>query len=364
MRMKTIVSVVSARPNFVKAAAVCRACEAIGSDKVIHRIVHTGQHYDPLFSDIFFKQLAIPLPDINLDIHGGTRDEVIVKTEQAMLSALASFKPDVVLVYGDVNGATGAAQAAKKAGIPLAHVEAGLRSFDNDMPEELNRIAIDALADILFVTEQSGVDNLKKEKRTGAIHLVGNTMIDTLLTMLPLVDREGLPPGIAGRFAVATLHRPSNVDDAAALGRNLAFLQEISDLIPIVFPVHHRTKAALERFKLHSMISPRTHIIDALGYVPFLKACKESAFILTDSGGIQEEAVLLQKKCFTMRRNTERPITILAGSNTLIDPAKEADRQQVLDYAEHPVSPTIQTPPFWDGQTGKRIVDILIDSLS
>jgi UDP-N-acetylglucosamine 2-epimerase (non-hydrolysing) len=201
-----ILSICSARPNFVKLAAVHHAIADRDGDEVGHLIVHTGQHYDPLFSDIFFEQLEIPLPDENLDIHGGTREDVIAKTEAACLPVFQKHAPDWVLVYGDVNGALGAAQAAKKAGIKIAHVEAGLRSFDDSMPEEHNRIAIDAIADLLLVSEQSGMDNLKKEKHKGKVELVGNTMIDTLIRMLPHIEHAELPVlPIAGE-CVETVH--------------------------------------------------------------------------------------------------------------------------------------------------------------
>jgi UDP-N-acetylglucosamine 2-epimerase (non-hydrolysing) len=355
-----ILSICSARPNFVKLAAVHHAIADRDGDEVGHLIVHTGQHYDPLFSDIFFEQLEIPLPDENLDIHGGTREDVIAKTEAACLPVFQKHAPDWVLVYGDVNGALGAAQAAKKAGIKIAHVEAGLRSFDDSMPEEHNRIAIDAIADLLLVSEQSGMDNLKKEKHKGKVELVGNTMIDTLIRMLPHIEHAELPEGISSPFAVVTLHRPSNVDTAAALERNLTFLNEVASRTPVVLPLHHRTKASLERFGLTDKISPEITVIEPLGYIPFLRLCKDARFILTDSGGLQEEAVLLKKKCFTLRKNTERPSTVDSGSNTLIDLEKPADVKKVLAYAEYPAPPTVTVPKLWDGRTGERILVSLL----
>ncbi len=354
-----LLSVASARPNFVKLAAVDHAIRRLKDPSVEHRIVHTGQHYDPLFSDVFFSQLDISLPAVNLEVHGGTRDEAIDRTMRAMLPVLEYEKPDVVLVYGDVNGAVGAARACAKLGIRLAHVEAGLRSFDKTMPEELNRIEVDQLADVLFCTEQSGLTHLEHEGAEGERYLVGNTMIDTLLRMLPFVEEADVPPGLPDVYAVATLHRPSNVDDPDALRAVLDFLSEVSKKCPVVLPIHHRLKASLDRFNLSEILPPSILLLPPQPYVPFLRLMRDSVFLLTDSGGIQEEAVLLRKRCFTLRRNTERPVTIEVGSNILIDPAIERDRRAVLEFAEAPGDVGVDIPPFWDGRTGERIVEIL-----
>ncbi len=357
-----IVSVCSARPNFVKLAAVHHAIAAVG-EGVEHVIVHTGQHYDPLFSDVFFEQLQIPAPQYNLGVHGGTRDEVITRTQEAFAQILPLLKPDVVLVYGDVNGAVGAAQAAKAAGIKIAHVEAGLRSFDLSMPEEHNRIAIDQIADLLLCSEQSGLDNLQREGVEGFLHLVGNTMIDTLIRMMPFIKSESLPIALAGPFAVATLHRPSNVDSPEDLKRNLEFLAEISAHCPVILPVHHRLKAAIEQFELHSCVPSGVHLLEPLGYIPFLRLVQDAAFILTDSGGIQEEATFLRKRCFTLRTNTERPSTIESGSNVLIDVKEPEQRALVLSFAQQPTASEIQVPALWDGEAGKRIVSVLMSGV-
>ncbi len=356
--MKTIVSICSARPNFVKVAAVHHALAAHSAD-FKHVIVHTGQHYDPLFSDIFFEQLSIPLPDYNLDIHGGTREELIAATQQACEKILPDIQPDVVLVYGDVNGALAGARAAKKCGIRLGHVEAGLRSSDLSMPEEHNRIAIDDIADILFCSEESGVENVQKEGRKGEAHLVGNTMIDTLMRMMPLIDAATVPIAVDSPFAVATLHRPSNVDDAHVLREILSFFSEVARHIPLVLPAHHRLTDALQKFHLEDAIDRHVILVPPLGYVPFLRLVKDAAFVLTDSGGIQEEAVLLNKRCFTLRRNTERPSTLRSGSNILIDPDNSNDRKTVLEYAQHPSGLSVRIPDVWDGKAGERIVKIL-----
>ena len=355
-----ILSTCSARPNFVKLAAVHHALKK--HPQIKHVIVHTGQHYDPLFSDIFFEQLAIPLPDINLGIKGGERMSVIGSTEAAMGPVLKKVKPDLVLVYGDVNGAVGAALAAKKAGVRIGHVEAGLRSFDESMPEELNRIEIDRLAEMHFVSEAFGMQQLVMEKLTDKALLVGNTMIDTLVRMLPLIEEEPLPVGVPKEFIVATIHRPSNVDTAEMLQMNLKFLSELGAKCPVVLPLHHRTKAAIKAFGLQSAVGPGLTIIEPLGYIAFLALVRRARCILTDSGGIQEEATFLKKKCFTMRRNTERPSTIESGSNSLIDPANAADRAAVLAFASKPSTPMITIPPLWDGHAGERIVAAILAS--
>ncbi|MBP7113908.1 MAG: UDP-N-acetylglucosamine 2-epimerase (non-hydrolyzing) [Candidatus Peribacteraceae bacterium] len=354
--MITILSSASARPNFVKLAAVHHAlakCEGVK-----HMIVHTGQHYDPLLSDIFFKQLQIPEPDENLGVKGGAnREETIALTAEAMKPVLKLARPDIVLVYGDVNGAVGAARAAADVGIRIGHVEAGLRSFDSDMPEELNRIEIDKLADELFVSEQSGLDHLKKEGAKGRVSFVGNTMIDTLIRMRPSIDASRLPFDLPERYAVATLHRPSNVDSKEALERNIAFLSEVSEKCPLILPLHRRTQAALTAHGLK--LGDRIQSIEPLGYLEFLRLVSPAEFILTDSGGIQEEAAFLQKRCFTLRRNTERPATVRSGSNMLIDPDQSSDREIVLAFAAHASSVTVKIPEKWDGKAGERIAEVL-----
>lgn len=354
-----LLSVASARPNFVKLAAVDYACTLPSFADVHHVVVHTGQHYDPLFSDVFFEQLQITPPTHNLGIHGGTREEVIDRTAQALIPVLEHERPEAVLVYGDVNGAVGAARAAKRLGIRLAHVEAGLRSFDTTMPEEHNRIEVDASADVLFCSEESGIRHLEQEGAKGEVHFVGNTMIDTLLRMLPVITEQHLPAGIPSQFAIATLHRPSNVDDPIMLAKNLDFLGEVADRCPVVLPVHHRLRAMLDKHGLEKRVPKGLRLIEAQPYMSFLRLVMSSAFILTDSGGIQEEAVLLRKRCFTLRRNTERPVTIAVGSNILVDPVVERDRRAVLEFAQSPGDVGVDIPQFWDGHAGERIVSIL-----
>ena len=354
-----LLSVASARPNFVKLASVDHAVRALNDPSVEHVIVHTGQHYDPLFSEVFFEELQISVPAVNLGVHGGDRDETITKTKEAITPVLKEQTPDVVLVYGDVNGAVGAARAATELGITLAHVEAGLRSFDKSMPEELNRIEIDQLAQTLFCTEKAGVRHLAQENAKGSVFLVGNTMIDTLIRMLPKIKGLVLPTHIKKPFGVVTLHRPSNVDDPVTLRKNIDFLNEVAAQCSLVLPVHHRMRAMLDKHGLEKHVSKDLHLLDAQPYMSFLRLVMDCAFILTDSGGIQEEAVLLRKRCFTLRRNTERPVTIEVGSNILIDPSHDRDRKAVLEFAEHPADLNVDVPKFWDGKTGERIVSIL-----
>lgn len=354
--MITILSSASARPNFVKLAAVHHALAA--REGVKHVIVHTGQHYDPLLSDIFFKQLSIPEPDENLGVKGGaSREETIQMTTDAMKPVLKLVRPDIVLVYGDVNGAVGAARAAADLGISIGHIEAGLRSFDMTMPEELNRLEIDRLADELFVSEQSGVDHLKKEGTKGRVHFVGNTMIDTLIRMTPSIDAVRLEFDLPPRFAVATLHRPSNVDSKEALASNAAFLAAVAEQCPLILPLHRRTQAALVAHGL--TLGERIHVVEPLGYLEFLRLVAQAEFVLTDSGGIQEEATFLKKRCFTLRRNTERPATVKSGSNVLIDPEKILDRDVVLAFAAKSAKVSVDIPELWDGKAGERIADIL-----
>lgn len=361
-----IISIASARPNFVKLAAVDH--RLANREGMEHVIIHTGQHYDPLLSDVFFEQLQISQPAFNLGVQGGTRDETIARTKAALVPVLQEVRPDWVVVYGDVNGAVGGAQAAHALGIKLAHVESGLRSRDTDMPEEHNRIAIDGLADVLFCTEQSGVDNLRQEGARGRIELVGNTMIDTLkvgkeITKETIVaideHRLQLPEQ---RYAIATIHRPSNVDNPDNLRNVMHFLVELSAKCPITLPAHPRLRNALSSIAFPLDDHPRLLIQEPMDYFTFLSFIQCAAFILTDSGGIQEEALYLKKKCFTLRKNTERPCTLEAngGTNTLIDLDKPEDREKVLAYAGNPQPlENVKIPDQWDGKAGERIVGIL-----
>ena len=367
---KRIISIVSARPNFVKLASVHHAISAAQKkrENIEHIIIHTGQHYDPILSESFFQQLKIPPPAKNLEVKGGeSNEDTVERTRRACLPALKEFKPNFVIVYGDVAGALGGALAAKEFKIPVAHVEAGLRSFDDAMPEERNRIAIDKIASLLFVTEQSGIDNLKKEGITKGVHLVGNTMIDTLTMHMLFIESQkdiNFFFGMDKRpFALVTLHRPSNVDNEAILQKNLNFLEKVSQECLLVLPCHPRLKLALHPLGF-SLRWPyeRIELCEPRPYFAFIRMMQFCAFILTDSGGIQEEAAFLGKKCFTLRKNTERPCTLEenGGSNTLIDLEKSEDREKVLAYAKNPAPVKVQLPKEWDVRAGERIVEILL----
>jgi UDP-N-acetylglucosamine 2-epimerase (non-hydrolysing) len=366
-----LVSIVSARPNFIKLASIAHAIEksnqrsASSGQHIEHIIVHTGQHYDPLLSDVFFKELGISQPQVNLGVKGGgDNDDTVKRTKEATIPILQELKPDLVVVYGDVSGALAGAQAAHALHLPVAHIEAGLRSFDPTMPEEGNRIAIDHVAKLLFVTEKSGLKNLDDENVTEGVHFVGNTMIDTLLKMMPIIEKTHRSFTAAKEpFAVVTLHRPNNVDEPLQLERIMGFLAKVASHISIVLPMHPRlTQRLTDSGK--AILGANIFGIPPVAYLEFIHLMKDAAFILTDSGGIQEEATLLGKRCFTLRKNTERPSTVEAGSNALIDLEKADDRERVLSYAKDPKPPHVAIPELWDGKAGERIVKILQDFLA
>jgi UDP-N-acetylglucosamine 2-epimerase (non-hydrolysing) len=357
-----VLSIVAARPNFIKLAGLHHALKKYR--RIHHVIIHTGQHYDPLLSDVFFDELDVPEPDENLGVKSGdSNEETVESTRLAIIPVIKTMKPDLVIVYGDVSGALGGARSATDLSIPLAHVEAGLRSFDESMPEERNRRAIDHLCNLLFVTERSGLDNLRTENVAGNAYLVGNTMIDTLNRMQRAINKQPLPEHVPDRFGVVTMHRPSNVDGKPQLQRSIEFLNEIAESIPLVFPVHLRTAASMDRHGLKQRLSPRIQTLEPLGYLPFLRLLASTSFVLTDSGGIQEETTFLHKKCFTLRKNTERPATLEAGSNELINIENESDLYRVLAFASTPGSLRVTVPPLWDGKAGQRISRILSASL-
>ncbi len=353
-----IFSICSARPNFVKLAAVHHALEAKHWPGE-HFILHTGQHHDAVFSDVFFQELHIPLPKFNLGIHGGTNDEQQRRVEEACGNIFVQERPDLVLVYGDVNGAAAAARAAADIGIQVGHVEAGLRSGDLSMPEERNRIVIDAISSLLFVSEQSGMEHLKQEHVAGKAFFVGNTMIDTLIRMLPAIRAQPLPSNLPARFAVATFHRPSNVDERDSLKQIVSFLNALSSRIPVVFPIHRRTRDRLRDWGLKSDFSRHILALDPLPYLSFLRLIIDAHFVLTDSGGIQEETTYLRRKCFTARPNTERPVTIELGTNELVGLNDVSHRDRIFSFSVENEEPRGTIPPLWDGKAGERIVDCL-----
>ncbi len=355
-----VVHIVGARPNFVKAAPVVRA---LRERDVRQTIVHTGQHYDALMSDVFFDDLEIPAPDLNLGVGSGSHAAQTAALLVALEPAFAELAPVVVVAYGDVNSTLAAALVAAKTGVPIAHVEAGLRSFDRSMPEEVNRVVTDILADLHFTTSPEARDNLLREGvADDGIHFVGNPMIDTLLAHRVRFDASRICQrlGVSGRYGVATLHRPGNVDDSAVASRIVRAVVEVAAMVQLVIPLHPRGRPALEAAGLAN--APGVTIVDPLGYVDFLSLVSRAALVVTDSGGIQEETTILGIPCLTVRPNTERPITITHGTNRLVEPETlAAAARAALDSGV--VAPAIP-PPLWDGHAGERIADVMAGWLS
>ena len=354
-----VVHIVGARPNFIKAGPVMRAMGALG---IPQRLIHTGQHYDARMSDVFFADLDLPAPDVSLGVgsgsHAGQTAALLVALEGALVPADPATRPSLVMVYGDVNSTLAAALVCSKVGIPFAHVEAGLRSFDLTMPEEVNRRVTDILSDLLFVTSPEALDNLAREGvDLERCHFVGNPMIDTLLAHIARFDpapmRERL--GLAGLYAVATLHRPANVDTPEAAGRLVAALHELAARLPIVLPLHPRGRAMLTSVGLLDV--PRLTVVDPLGYLEFLSLVRGAALVVTDSGGIQEETTILDIPCLTLRPNTERPITITRGTNRLVEPDRLGDAVDAALRGD--LARPGDGPPLWDGHAGERIAELV-----
>ncbi|HYL98700.1 MAG TPA: UDP-N-acetylglucosamine 2-epimerase (non-hydrolyzing) [Blastocatellia bacterium] len=358
-----IVNIVGARPNLPKIAPLLREMRRHASIRPL--LVHTGQHYDEKLSDVFFRQMGIPEPDVNLGVGSGSHAwqtaEILKKIEPVLLEE----KPDLVLVVGDVNSTIATALAASKLGIGIVHVEAGLRSFDRSMPEEINRILTDALADYLFVTEEDAVENLVREGRPREkIHLVGNVMIDALRQFLPIAQQSSigrelnLLNGVGYLpFAVLTLHRPSNVDSPATLKSLLVAVEQLADQISIIFPVHPRTQQKLNDIGLRT--APGLRLTAPVGYLDFLCLLSQARLVLTDSGGIQEETTALGVPCLTLRENTERPITVSQGTNQIVG----QDPTRILNAANEILAGKTKAgnvPKFWDGRAAERIVEILL----
>jgi UDP-N-acetylglucosamine 2-epimerase (non-hydrolysing) len=359
-----VVSVVGTRPNFMKLAPVARALAVRGT--VTHVIVHTGQHYDAGMSAAFFDDLAIPLPDHNLEVGSGPHGVQTGLIMQRLEPLLAELRPDTVLVYGDVNSTMAAALVAAKLGIGVGHVEAGLRSRDWTMPEEINRVVTDRVADLLFAPSRDAVESLRAEGvPPERIHFVGNVMIDTLCWTLPRAQaldpagRRGLAPG---GYAVATLHRPSNVDDPATLRELVATLAELGRRVPVVFPIHPRTRARLLEFGVDGRGGGEDglRLCEPLGYVEMLGLVAAAAVVVTDSGGLQEETTYLGIPCLTVRPNTERPVTCLHGTNRLVP----TDQKTILAAASRALARRAPARPVlerWDGRAAERIVSVLCD---
>jgi UDP-N-acetylglucosamine 2-epimerase (non-hydrolysing) len=350
----TITHVLGARPNFVKAAPVIRALATLGHEQ---RIVHTGQHYDERMSDVFFVQLGLPEPDVNLGVGSGTQARQTAEVMVGMEQEFTKNSPSIAVLYGDVNSTIGAALAGIKLGVRLAHVEAGLRSFDDSMPEEINRRLTDQLCDLLFTTSPEAIGHLTREGRPDrAIHFVGNPMIDTLLVNLDKFDagHARTAYGLGGRYVVATLHRPANVDSAGRAAELVKALHEVAAELDVIIPLHPRGRATLAAAGL--LDAPRLRVVDPLGYIEFMSLVRGAAAIITDSGGVQEETTLLRVPCLTLRPNTERPITITSGSNRLVTTA-ELSAAVLKACADGPY--TGELPPLWDGKAGPRIAAIM-----
>ncbi|WP_429885842.1 non-hydrolyzing UDP-N-acetylglucosamine 2-epimerase [Geoalkalibacter halelectricus] len=358
-----VLCVVGARPNFMKVAPIIDELKRRDIDYVL---VHTGQHYDEKMSKLFFVDLGMPKPHVDLEVGSGSHarqtGEVLMRIEPI----LESEKPDVVIVVGDVNSTLAATLAAAKLCIPVAHVEAGLRSFDRTMPEEINRLMTDSVADFLFTTEELASEHLRREGIPDEkIFFVGNTMIDSLVKHVrradesPILEQLGVTPK---NYGVVTLHRPSNVDQPESLRDILEALSTIARDLPLVFPIHPRTRKRIAEFGLEALLAQGFILSEPLGYLDFLKLNKDARLVLTDSGGIQEETTVLGVPCITLRHNTERPITVTAGTNQLVG----SDKHQILSAAAKVLSGQTekkQIPPLWDGQAAKRIVDVLEQSL-
>jgi UDP-N-acetylglucosamine 2-epimerase (non-hydrolysing) len=354
----TVTHVLGARPNFVKAAPVIRALAALGHEQ---RVVHTGQHYDERMSDVFFAQLGLPEPDVNLGVGSGTQARQTAEVMVGMEHEFSHNRPSLALVYGDVNSTIGAALAGVKLGVKLAHVEAGLRSFDDTMPEEINRRLTDQICDLLFATSPEAVGHLAREGRPAdSVHFVGNPMIDTLLANLGKFDAAAARRayGLDGKYVVATLHRPANVDDADRAAGLVAALREVAAELDVIIPLHPRGRATLAAAGL--LGAPRVRVVDPLGYIEFMSLVRGAAAIITDSGGVQEETTLLRVPCLTLRPNTERPITITSGSNRLVT-REELAAAALKACDDGPYAGEL--PPLWDGHAGPRIARIVTDWL-
>lgn len=364
--MIKIISIVGARPNFMKIAPLMDAMKAHPAIEPL--LVHTGQHYDDKLSDIFFTELGIPRPDLNLEIGSGPRLEQIEKISDAFEEVVARELPDAVLVVGDVNSTIACARVARRHSARVIHVEAGLRSFDQDMPEEHNRVETDRISDYLFVTEQSGMDNLEQEAVPGKRFLVGNVMIDTLARNLDkaMASDTAAALGLAhGQYLVSTFHRPSNVDSLAALTGVVETLEALTARAPLVLPLHPRTRHSATQHGLMERLTamPGLHLTEPLGYLDFIGLIARARAVITDSGGIQEETTWLGVPCLTMRANTERPVTCDVGTNTLLG----NDRQALLRAIDDVMAGRYkrgERPPMWDGEAARRIVDIIAAELA
>ncbi|MDI6746179.1 MAG: UDP-N-acetylglucosamine 2-epimerase (non-hydrolyzing) [Rhodocyclaceae bacterium] len=364
--MPTLYLVAGARPNFMKIAPIVRALQAHGG--LAFKIIHTGQHYDREMNEVFFEELGIPQPDVFMGAGGGSHAQQTAKIMMAFEELCQASKPDAVLVVGDVNSTLACSIVAKKLHIPVAHVEAGLRSGDRSMPEEINRLVTDSITDWFFVTEPSGVEHLRREgKADDAIHYVGHVMVDNVLYQAEKLAQSNAEFETSGfkrqnpRYGVITLHRPSNVDSAEMMARIGGALREIAAELPLLFPVHPRTRGNLEKFGID--LGPNISLIGPQAYMSFLNVWKDAVVVLTDSGGLQEETTALGVPCITIRENTERPITVEDGTNVLVgtDPARIVAEARKILRGEGKQG---RRPHLWDGRAAERIVAILVRELA
>ena len=360
-----IIHVVGARPNFVKIASILRACQK--TPEIESLLVHTGQHYTESMNGAFFDELDIPAPDVNLEVGSGSHAQQTAEIMKRFEPVVLKHNPDAVLVVGDVNSTLACALVAAKLGVKTIHVEAGLRSFDRTMPEEINRVLTDAISDILFVSEPSGLENLKREGIAATkIHFVGNVMIDTLELHRAKASNSRILDDLnvrAKEYAVVTLHRPSNVDQQEVLAGILDALAKIQQESKVVFPIHPRTRDRLASSGLLQKIEnlPNIVLTEPLGYLDFLRLMSEAKVVITDSGGIQEETTILGVPCLTVRENTERPVTVTEGTNILVG----IDTARILTGYRDSLSTTRvhNRPKLWDGYAAERIVQVLLESI-
>jgi UDP-N-acetylglucosamine 2-epimerase (non-hydrolysing) len=351
--------IVGARPNFMKIAPLIHVIRGRKGTGIEYKLVHTGQHYDEKMSDVFFRELGIPAPDVNLGVGSGSHAKQTAAIMTSFEPVCMAEKPDFLVVVGDVNSTLACALVATKAGIKVAHVEAGLRSYDRTMPEEINRVVTDAVSDLLLTPSEDADENLKKEGVAASrIRLVGNIMIDALVSNMPRVRESGITRrlGIADReFVYVTLHRPSNVDNPKDLLKIASELENIAARLPVVFPIHPRTRKQLEQAGF-LVAKSKIKLLEPIGYHDSLRLTEGARVVITDSGGLQEEATYFRTPCLTLRPNTERPITITVGSNQLTSTATlRGDFEKALKGPDR----RGQVPPFWDGKAAERIIDAL-----
>lgn len=363
--MKKIISVVGARPNFIKIAPIHSSFKKYKKE-IEHLICHTGQHFDEKMSKIFFDELQMPKPDFYLGIGGGSHAEQTARIMIEFEKILIKENPDLIIVPGDVNSTLAASLVASKLHIPVAHVEAGLRSFDRKMPEEVNRVLTDHISEYLFVTEKSGLTNLENEGiDRSKVFFTGNVMIDSLVNFMSHIDSSNIIDKLSleqGNYVLATFHRPSNVDEEENLSQLINAINEISKERKVVFPVHPRTRNNINEFGLSGKLSDNIIILDPIGYIDFLSLTKNAELVITDSGGIQEETTFLGIQCITVRDNTERPITSEIGTNHMIG----TDFNKVVLAAESILAGQKKVgsiPEYWDGKASDRIVEIIYKSL-